>query len=158
MSTLKNCYEYFILQDSQNHFLFFGRLFNEVHVKWVQKRHLSQAMLSSLSSFIIFAQTDQTTSTWVFSFLDLRTDNQASFSKYFSTRWMSTISSSLTVSNISMQTGKMSPLVENRWPAMGSLTASDVHCTEREPSVNHALDLRSIQLFWIAWRLLIYIW
>ena len=24
-----------------------------------------------------------------------------------------------------------------------------------EPSVNHALDLRSIQLFWIAWRLLI---
>ena len=90
-------------------------------------------MLSSISSFIIFtfAQTEQTKSTRVFLFLDLRTDSHASFSKYFSTRWMSTISSSLTVSDI-LQIGKMSSLVKNRWPAMASLTASDV---QREPRI-----------------------
>ena len=64
-------------------------------------------MLSSLSSFIIFAQTEQAKSTQAFSFLDLRTDNHASLSKEFSTRWMSTISPSLTVSDI-LPTGKLS--------------------------------------------------
>lgn len=81
-SSLVNDYEYFILQDLHNQFLFFGGLFNEVQVKCNQRRHLSQAMLSLHSSFIIFAQTEQTKSMRCFSLLDLRTDNHASFSKF----------------------------------------------------------------------------
>ena len=90
-------------------------------------------MLSLLSSCIIFAQTEQTKSTRVFSFLALRTDNNASFSKYFSTRCMSTISSSLAVSDI-LPTGKMS---------LASLTVIDV---EREPSIILSFSMgRSLQ-------------
>lgn len=37
-----------ILQDLLNQFLFFGRLFNDAHTKWVQRRHLSQGRLSSI--------------------------------------------------------------------------------------------------------------
>ena len=43
----------------QNQFRCFGHFFIEVHLKCNQRRHLSQALLSSHSLFIIFALTEQ---------------------------------------------------------------------------------------------------